>query len=244
MALIRANRESIDDRFSVLGFTVRTDLPLFEIGLATDPELLKAENRSHRTTRNFFSTRLLAAGGDGRTAPGGREAVYLVPPAVVARFVGQPRLYFGVATYQDKDRNRPISVKAPDAGHMYVSLSGLTERGLRRTLGANGQGGNGHALVWGGDALAPATNGAGGRNGATNGNGHSNGNADTHAAAPYSDGYSDDLWEQGAGGAAPAPEAGAARPNGHASPATDGASPATGPDAGAGAPPATAQAWR
>ncbi|GAB3334119.1 N-acetylmuramoyl-L-alanine amidase [Marilutibacter aestuarii] len=240
MALIRANRESIDDRFSVLGFTVRTDLPLFEIGLATDPELLKAENRSHRTTRNFFSSRLLAAGGNGRTMPGGREAVYLVPPAVVARFIGQPRLYFGVATYQDKDRNRPISVKTPDAGHMYVSLSGLTERGLRRTLGGNGQGGNGHALVWGGDALAPATNGAAGRNGAAGGNGHANGSADAQASAPYSDGYSDDLWEQGASGAGPAPGTSGGAANGQASPAINGAA----PDANASTPPATAQDWR
>ena len=36
MAVIRANRESIDDRSSVLGFTVRSDQP-FEIGLATEP---------------------------------------------------------------------------------------------------------------------------------------------------------------------------------------------------------------
>ncbi len=257
MALIRANRASIDDRFSVLGFTVRTDLPLFEIGLATDPDLLKAENRARRTTRNFFSSRLLAAGGgNGRTAVGGREAVYLVPPSVVARFVGQPRLYFGVATYQDKDRSHPISVKTPDAGRMYVSLSGLTERGLRRTLGTNGYATNGHALVWGGDVLAPspapASNGRGARDGAAPTNGHANGGAASPDTAAYSDGYSDELWRQADAGSVDAPASNGGRaPGATQAPAVDGGgnSPRNGTAAGASngsAPPpaSTAQGWR
>ncbi|MCF7220879.1 N-acetylmuramoyl-L-alanine amidase [Marilutibacter chinensis] len=201
MAVIRANRESIDDRFSVLGFTVRTDLPLFEIGLATDPELLRPENSGLRTTHNFFSSRLLSSGGGGgRYAAGGRESVYLVPPGVVARFVGQSRLYFGLATYQDKDRSRPISVKVPDAGHMYVSLSGLTERGLRRTA-RNGLGdSNGHALTWGGDVLAPAQAGSGNGRGAAATNGGSGVRATApDDTVPYSDGYPDDLWQQEGG---------------------------------------------
>lgn len=211
MALIRANRESINDRFSVLGFTVRTDLPLFEIGLATDPELLKAENQEQRTSRNFFTSQLLAAGpADNRYVPGGRESVYLVPPSVVARFVGQSRLYFGLATYQDKDRSRPISVKIPDRGHMYVSLSGLSERGLRRTArsGADDYGGNGRALSWGGDALvsAPPPNGNGH---VADGNGAANGRNGVAAApeqpAPYSDGYPDELWQQDETAAAASP---------------------------------------
>ncbi len=55
MTRIRANRESIDDRFSVLGFTVNADQPLYEIGLATDPELFKPENRARRTAGNSSS---------------------------------------------------------------------------------------------------------------------------------------------------------------------------------------------
>ncbi|MFZ2752964.1 MAG: hypothetical protein WAZ48_05900, partial [Lysobacteraceae bacterium] len=61
MAVIRANRESIDDRFSVLGFTVRSELPLFEIAIATDPELLRPELRTKRTPGNFHTSRLLRA---------------------------------------------------------------------------------------------------------------------------------------------------------------------------------------
>ncbi|KRD31996.1 hypothetical protein ASE35_13650 [Lysobacter sp. Root916] len=231
MALIRANRESIDDRFSVLGFTVRSESPLFEIGLATDPELLKAENRARRTASNFYSSRVLGSGARRG------DAVYLVPPSVVARFVGQPRLYFGLATYNEGDRSRPVSVKIPDAGNMYVNLSGLTERGLRRTARLDTVSGYGGAanggLAWGGDALDSGAARA-------NGNGRGNGAAAAPAApAPYSDGYSDDLWQQGAS-APPAPAS-----NGHDStaPAAAAPAPAATPAPVADAAPATAQSY-
>lgn len=211
MAVIRANRESIDDRFSVLGFTVRSELPLFEIGLATDPELLKPESRAKRTAANFFTSRLL------RASPAQRgEAVYLVPPEIVARFVGQQRLYFGLATYRESDRSTPISLRMPDRGTMYVSLSGLSERGLRRTVrsrgastyGSNGYGGSGGELGWGGDnttAPPPPSRDedraprAGGDAKAANGVNGANANVG------YSDGFSEDLWKQPPPVPAPAP---------------------------------------
>ncbi|MBT9553525.1 MAG: N-acetylmuramoyl-L-alanine amidase [Hydrogenophaga sp.] len=221
MAVIRANRESIDDRFSVLGFTVRSELPLFEIAIATDPELLRPERRAQRTPGNFHTSRLL------RTAPSQRgEAVYLVPPEVVSRFVGQQRLYFGLATYRESDRSTPVSMRMPDRGTMYVSLSGLTERGLRRSVRSRGPmshggaayGGGGVELGWGGDAagtppppsrdedraVAPKASTAPGAGGSTG----------------YSDGYSDELWTQ------PAPAAAAPAPTPPAAP-----DPATAPSA-------------
>jgi V8-like Glu-specific endopeptidase len=235
MALIRANRESIDDRFSVLGFTVRTENPLFEIGLATDPELLKAENRQRRTASNFYSSHLLGAPGAGRNGASG-EAVYLVPPNVVARFVGQPRLYFGLATYQENDRTRPTTIRIPDRGNMYVSLSGLTERGLRRTTRGesnSGYGSNGNALTWGGDAASPVAAKPNGNGAKSNGHGTA-ANATPGQPAPYSDGYSDDLWNKQAD-ASPAP----ASTNGNGSAATsgNGAAPTT------AIAPVTAQAY-
>ncbi len=211
MAVIRANRESIDDRFSVLGFTVRSELPLFEIGLATDPELLKPESRAKRTPGNFFTSRLL------RALPSQRgEAVYLVPPEIVARFVGQQRLYFGLATYRESDRSTPISLRMPDRGTMYVSLSGLSERGLRRTVrsggastyngsGGNGYGGNGGELGWGGDnsaATPPPSRDEDRARHAGNGAKAPNGAND---AGGYSDGFSEELWKQPPPVAAPAP---------------------------------------
>lgn len=225
MALIRANRASVDDRFSVLGFTVQAQEPLFEIGLATEPDLLRAEHRSRRNPGNFYTSRVMA----GTSARRG-ESVFLVPPSVVARFVGQPRLYFGLATYREGDRNQPVTVRMPDAGSMYVSLSGLTERGLRRTARTDGEGGYGRAapsLAWGGDSLA-ANDGPRLRTDNGNGNGAlARLNADLAAPVPYSDGYSDDLWQQDA---APA----AAPANGN------GAPPASAPTNGGGSPVASA----
>jgi N-acetyl-anhydromuramyl-L-alanine amidase AmpD/V8-like Glu-specific endopeptidase len=242
MALIRATRETVNDRFNVLSFNVRSDSPLFEVGLATDPDLLRPENRAKRTTGNFYSSRVLASSG-GRSG----DAVYLVPPSVVARFVGQPRLYFGLATYSENDRSRPTSVRVPDRGNMYVSLSGLTERGLRRTArpgstGSNGggYGGDGGAnLVWGGDVFA-GSGGAGTVPAAAPATGNGAPAANANGGSGYSDGYSDDLWQQqhnaaangngaaaptaaapanGTGGASTAPAPAAAAVNGGVAPA-------------------------
>ncbi len=241
MAQIRANRESIDDRFSVLGFTIRSEDPLYEIGLATDPDLLRADNRAKRTAGNFCSSGVLAT-----TARRG-DSVYLVPPSIVARFVGQSRLYFGLATYKEGDRSHPASVRIPDRGNMYVSLSGLTERGLRRTARydrGNGYGGNGSALTWGGDdaaAPAAATNGTSPAAKRANGNGAAAPAASAPSEpAPYSDGYSDDLWKA-APAAAPAPSTG----NGNAaSPSPVAAAPTPAPAATNGAAaPATTQSY-
>lgn len=235
MALIRATRDSIDDRFSVLGFNVRTEDPLFEVVLATDPDLLRSENRARRSNANFFSSRILSAGASSRG-----EAVYLVPPNIVARFVGQSRLYFGLATYRDSDRLHPVSVRIPDRGSMYVSLSGLTERGLRRTARADGAtntyGKSGVDVAWGGDTVAsgsaPAVSGAPKASAAKKANGGATSPGATGEPAPYSDGYSDDLWKQREG-AAPT----SARSSAPMVP------PAATPPAPAASAPATAQAY-
>ena len=158
MPRIQANRDTIDDRFSVLGFTVRTESPLFEVAVATDPNLFKPENRTRRARSNFFSSR---AQGVTRARRG--EAVYLVPPDVLASFVGQPRLYFGLATYRENSRGTPDFVQAPTDGSMYVGMSQLTERGLRRSAGAQtsltygNKNGRDTSLDWGGDASREGT---------------------------------------------------------------------------------------
>ncbi|WP_162202171.1 papain-like cysteine protease family protein [Pseudoxanthomonas suwonensis] len=111
---------------------------------------------------------------------------------MVARFVGQQRLYFGLATYRDGDRSTPVSLRLPDRGSLYVSLAGLTGRGLRRTVrgpAGNGYGTSGVELGWGGDNLdaAPAADTEEPARRTTNGSG-------AVADTGYSDGYSDDLW--------------------------------------------------
>lgn len=197
MPVIRANRDSVDDRFSVLGFTVRSESPIAEVVVTTDPALTLKENRDKRSRSNFYSSR--AAGGI-RVRRG--EAVYLVPPEVLANFVGARKLYFGLATYAEGARGQPNFVQAPTSGNLYVNLAGLTERGLRRlgsrSISAGGYSsgmGQDASLEWGGDwfggaapAPAPKTNGNGG-----------NGHAAAATPAPavqqaYSDGYDDNFW--------------------------------------------------
>lgn len=228
MPRIQANRENIDDRFSVLGFTVRTESPLFEVAVATDPALFRSENRSRRTRSNFHSSR-----GAGAIRARRGEAVYLLPPEALAHFIGQPRLYFGLATYREASGGVPDFVQAPSEGHMYVGLSGLTERGLRRLAvrpapGAGyGGGPQGHdpSLDWGGDALAqaPAAHSAPAQGRAA---AQKTPELATAAApaAPYDDGF-------GAFPASPAPASG-----------TGAEEPAPVPVAGA-TPPVTAQAF-
>jgi V8-like Glu-specific endopeptidase len=200
MPLIRANRDSVDDRFSVLSFSVRTESPLFEVGIATDPALFATENRAHRNRRNFYSSRSIGA---IRARRG--EAVYLVPPDVLFNFLGAAKLYFGLATYREGSGGVPDFVQAPSPGHMYVNLNGLSERGLRRLVGSNngtsnGSYGktNGHdpSLDWGGDAqrvitASPiATTPTPTKNAATVKNGDVTGkSAAGQGPAPYDDGF-------------------------------------------------------
>ena len=189
MPRIQANRDTIDDRFSVLGFTVRTESPLFEVAVATDPNLFSTQNRTRRGHANFHSSRIHGA---IRARRG--EAVYLVPPEVLANFIGQPKLYFGLATYRDGSGGVPDFVQAPTEGHMYVNLSGLTERGLRRLAlrpsGSAYGAANGHdpSLDWGGDAqpqAAPAAPVAPSTPVARN----ANGSASSGPGGSYDDGF-------------------------------------------------------
>lgn len=184
MPRIQANRDAIDDRFSVLGFTVRTESPLFEVGIATDPALFRNDQRGQRNRRNFYSSRSIGA---MRAKRG--EAVYLVPPDVLSNFVGQQRLYFGLATYLENSRGTPDFVQMPSAGNMYVNLAGLTERGLRRSMGSGRSSGvygtnngNDESLKWGGDALPQGTTPTTVASAPTNG-------TEPVVAAPYDDGF-------------------------------------------------------
>src|SRR5262245_5829140 len=91
---IRPNRLEVSDRFPMLGFTIRTDeAPArAEIAIAADPALFRADQQANRTRGNFYCSR---AGGP-LSIPRG-EAVYLVPPDVLAGFIGQERLFVGLA---------------------------------------------------------------------------------------------------------------------------------------------------
>src|SRR5262245_58414860 len=103
-AQIRANRLDVTDRFPMLGYTIRTDgaPQRAEVVLTTDPALLLPQNKAQRTHDNFYSTR----GGPPLLVPRG-EAVLLVPPEVMVRFAGRPKLFAALATIADRAGARP-----------------------------------------------------------------------------------------------------------------------------------------
>jgi hypothetical protein len=159
MATIRPTRDEVSDRFPILGFTVQTGgARYFEVMLTTDPSLPKDK----RTPANFFSTRAL---GVLRAERG--EAVYLVPGEVLQRFVGAPRLYYGLATFADAAGHGAEVSRVPSPDSPYVNLHSFTGAGPRRMQiaghsragrGGNGQGyaaAPGHDLTWVGDRAQP-----------------------------------------------------------------------------------------
>ena len=197
-AQIKPNRLEVNDRFPMLGFNIRADQPDVEaeVTLATDIELFKPENRAQRSAANFYSSR-----ESGRLSVPRGEGVFVVPPDVLARFIGRDRLFFGLAS--GKPNNGGLQVDAlPRDGSPYVSLRGLTGRTLRRTsLGARRKSGP-PAFEWAGDAAKPGTEPATATNGHSNGSvvqivepngsGASNGSAvaaNTAATLAYDDGF-------------------------------------------------------
>ncbi|RDD61010.1 hypothetical protein [Ferruginivarius sediminum] len=178
-----------------------------EVVVTTDPTLARPENQARRTAENFFSTR----GYRERMEAQRGEAVFVLPAAILARFVGQERLYHGVAAFDRPSGGQPIKIVWPDERRPYVDISGLTGRTLRRTLGApNPRGelvdygdsnGDSAFLTWAGDAArpgkepataappapGPGMNGNGNGEGAQqpNGAGNGNGNGGEVAAQSY-----------------------------------------------------------
>jgi hypothetical protein len=177
---MRPNRAEVTRSFPVLGFTIRTGRPAwFEVALTTDPTLFGPDARGRRTSQNFYSTR------SGGTLPAqAGEAVYLVPGEVLARFAGQPRVYYALATFSRADRSDPEVAVPVVATAPSVAIS-ESFTGTMRRLRAFGPGprrpavaGNGAyrsvspgALEWAGDAARPgsleSTAPASGREGAS-----------------------------------------------------------------------------
>lgn len=159
-AKIRANRIDITDRYPMLGFTIRTDgsPQRVEVAIAVEPLLFRQDHKARRTMANFYSSR---AGGPLMVPRG--EAVYVVPPEVLARFVGQDRLYVALATTPEQNGAAPRIEVLPSEGSPYISLKGLTNRSLKRVRmlpsrqrRAAGYVGDGQAaLEWWGDTLQP-----------------------------------------------------------------------------------------
>lgn len=154
-AQLRPNRQDVTDRFPILGFTLRTDTPprFAEVVLATDPALFT--RRDGRSPSTFYSSR-----EHGPLSVPRGEAVYVVPPEVLARFVAADRLWFALATASSATANDWTVEQLPTASSPYVSLSGLSDRALRRVRmfparGGYGARSGGAVLDWAGDRAQP-----------------------------------------------------------------------------------------
>jgi hypothetical protein len=184
-AQISPNRMEVSDRFPMLGFAVRTNQPDVEaeVVIASDIGLFSPQQKAARTAANFYSSRehgtLTVPRGDG---------VFVVPPDVLARFIGNEKLFFGLAT--GRSGNGGLQVDAlPREGSPYVSLRGFTGRTLRRGFG--GVRASTPRLEWAGDQPKPGSeqaNGNGAHAAAPNGNGAAPAPAPTQPV-PYDDGF-------------------------------------------------------
>jgi V8-like Glu-specific endopeptidase len=219
LGTIRPNRTEVSRSFPVLGFTIRagTRPAWFEVALATDPSLLHPEHKDKRTAQNFYSSR-----ASGPLEAAGGEAVYLVSPPILARFAGQDRLYYAVATFASPDRANPqVTLFAPEATPFITISRSFSGQALRQMIGARnhrgGLTGDGYGaatpdtLTWAGDDAAPGTStplapeqGArGAATGVATGAGKAaDGSAKPSGAAAqsldysYSDGFDERFWSQ------------------------------------------------
>jgi hypothetical protein len=92
---IRANRQEVDDRFPVLGFTVDTrGLPWYEVILASQPAHFDPA-RAHERDSAFYSSRadsgLISA----------ESSVYTVPASVLRRFAPGRSICYTLVAYAD-----------------------------------------------------------------------------------------------------------------------------------------------
>lgn len=194
-AQIRPTRLDVNDRFPMLAFNIHTEgqPQRVEVVVATNPQLFT--DKSQRNIGNFYSSR-----AQGPLPVPGGDAIYMLPPNVLTRFIGQERLYFGLATAPSNNGAKLEVSVSPHEDSPYVSIRALTGRSLRRVRmlpsrqeRAAGYGGDGQkALEWAGDEAQPGTQPAKPTNGdaAPAANGGGSGVPSTSAdPAAYDDGF-------------------------------------------------------
>jgi N-acetyl-anhydromuramyl-L-alanine amidase AmpD len=183
----------------MLGFTIKTDgeNKRYEVVIASDAALFRSDGKPKRAKTNFYSSRVA-----GLQPVAAGEAVYILPPEVLARFVGQEKLYYALATYSNGKGATPEISLSPSEASAYIDLRGLTGRSLKRVRvlpsrqSANAGYGNGVGaeLDWGGDLITPGTQPAGAsapvpQQGGAKGNDGTGAGGAQAASLNYSDGF-------------------------------------------------------
>ncbi|MCR5882310.1 hypothetical protein LRS03_05320 [Rhizobacter sp. J219] len=130
---IRANRQEVDDRFPVLGFTVDTrGLPWYEVILASSPAHFDPA-RAHERDASFYSSRadsgLISA----------ESTLYTVPSAVLKRFASGRSIYYTLVAYADRQLggaqpSHTLAELAHDAPRVQLA-AGFSGRTLAAVLG-------------------------------------------------------------------------------------------------------------
>ena len=138
---IIANRQQIDNRFPVLGFTVKTGgLPYYEIIVTTEKKLFPPASAAERTSLNFFSSRQT---NNQLQKTDGNDSVYIVPSSVLNTFAqANPKpsaIYYTLIAYGDETGAdprfaHPIDALAASAPSVSVD-PGFTGKTLSAVLG-------------------------------------------------------------------------------------------------------------
>lgn len=104
---VSANRNRVEARFPVLGFTVQTGgRPYFEVVLATARRLFDPANAGQRSASSFYESRrdnnLMRAESDG--------SLFVVPASVVQAFVaaGATEIFYTAAGYDSAQGANPV----------------------------------------------------------------------------------------------------------------------------------------
>lgn len=102
------NRRQIDNKFPVLGFTVKTGgLPYFEVIVTIDKRLFAPDKAAERNSANFFSSRQPPA--NQLQSTNSNDSVYIVPASVLNSFAqNNPKpsaVYYTLIAYQDASGN-------------------------------------------------------------------------------------------------------------------------------------------
>jgi N-acetyl-anhydromuramyl-L-alanine amidase AmpD len=157
-AQIQPTRIDVTDRFPMLAFKVKADqnVSQAEIAIGVDPTLFTADGKKNRTAANFYSTH-----GNGGMKFDRGLAGYTVPPEVLARFIGNKKLYFGLATAESGGAMKVVV--APSATSPYINIDGLSGRSMARVrvLPSRQQRAAGYIanakgqLEWAGDTAEP-----------------------------------------------------------------------------------------